>query len=188
MLLAHKIELRPTEEQKNTSIRLEVLRDITLINYLNTLADQKTHFHCKLQMLFIENYALLLSGILKLRTVFQLMQFRIYTMLFLIARQRAAIAHQLSNYLTKTFDRIVIEDLNVKGMIKNRKLSRAIADVGFGMLRHFIEYKAKLRKCIVVIADRFFPSSKTTSTLMLRLTIRCHHHRHHRPLNHTPLF
>ena len=107
---------------------------------------------------------------------------------FSIARQRAAIAHQLSNYLTKTFDRIVIEDLNVKGMIKNRKLSRAISDVGWGMIRQFIEYKAKLRKCVVVIADRFFPSSKTTSTLMLRLTIRCHHHRHHRPLNHTPLF
>ncbi len=82
---------------------------------------------------------------------------------FLIARQRAAIAHQVSNYLTKTFDRIVIEDLNVKGMMKNRKLSRAIADVGFGMLRHFIEYKAKLRKCVVVVADRFFPSSKTCS-------------------------
>jgi len=48
-------------------------------------------------------------------------------------------------------------------MIKNRKLSRAIADVGFGMLRHFVEYKAKLRKCVVVIADRFFPSSKTCS-------------------------
>ena len=79
---------------------------------------------------------------------------------FLIARQRAAIAHQVPNYLTKTFDRIVIEDLNVKGMIKNRKLSRAISDVGFGMLRHFIEYKAKLRKCIVVIADRFFPAVK----------------------------
>jgi len=82
---------------------------------------------------------------------------------FLIARQRAAIAHQVSNYLTKTFDRIVIEDLNVKGMMKNRKLSRAISDVGFGMLRHFIEYKAKLRNCVVVIADRFFPSSKTCS-------------------------
>ena len=82
---------------------------------------------------------------------------------FRIAKQRAAIAHQLSNYLTKTFDRIVLEDLNVKGMMKNRKLSRAIADVGFGMLRQFIEYKAKLRKCVVVIADRFFPSSKTCS-------------------------
>jgi putative transposase len=57
----------------------------------------------------------------------------------------------------------VLEDLNVKGMIKNRKLSRAIADVGFGMLRHFIEYKVKLRNCVVVIADRFFPSSKTCS-------------------------
>ncbi len=82
---------------------------------------------------------------------------------FRIAKQRAAIAHQLSNYLTKTFDRIVLEDLNVKGMIKNRKLSRAIADVGFGMLRRFIEYKAKLRKCAVVTADRFFPSSKICS-------------------------
>jgi putative transposase len=65
--------------------------------------------------------------------------------------------------VTKNFDRIVIEDLNVKGMIKNRKLSRAISDVGFGMLRQFIEYKAKLRKCVVVVADRFFPSSKTCS-------------------------
>jgi len=82
---------------------------------------------------------------------------------FRIARQRAAIAHQLSNYLTKTFDRIVIEDLNINGMIKNRKLSQAIADVGWGMIRQFIEYKAKLRNCIVVIADRFFPSSKTCS-------------------------
>jgi len=82
---------------------------------------------------------------------------------FLIARQREAILHQLSDYLTKTFDRIVIENLNVKGMIKNRKLSRALADVGFGMLRRFIEYKAILRNCIVVIADRFFPSSKTCS-------------------------
>jgi len=81
----------------------------------------------------------------------------------IIHNQRAAIAHQLSDYLTKTFDRIVIENLNIKGMMKNRKLSRAIADVGWGMLRQFIEYKAILRNCIVVIADRFFPSSKTCS-------------------------
>ncbi len=83
---------------------------------------------------------------------------------FRIARQRQAVLHQLSDYVTKTFDRIVIEDLNVKGMIKNRKLSRAIADVGFGMLRQMIEYKAKLRNCVVVIANRFFPSSKVCSS------------------------
>jgi putative transposase len=38
-----------------------------------------------------------------------------------VARQHAAVAHKLSNYVTKTFDKIIIEDVNVKGMIKNRK-------------------------------------------------------------------
>jgi len=89
---------------------------------------------------------------------------RVQKLHFRVARQRQAILHQLSDYVTKTFDRIVIEDLNVKGMIKNRKLSRAISDVGFGMLRQMIEYKAKLRNCVVVIANRFFPSSKMCSS------------------------
>jgi putative transposase len=83
---------------------------------------------------------------------------------FRVVRQREATLHQLSDYLTKTFDRIVIEDLNVKGMMKNRKLSRAIADVGFGRLRQMIEYKAKFRNCTLVIVNRFFPSSKTCSS------------------------
>jgi putative transposase len=77
-----------------------------------------------------------------------------------VVRQREATLHQLSDYLTETFDRIVIEDLNVKGMMKNRKLSRAIADVGFGRLRQLIEYKAKLRNYTLVVANRFFPSSQ----------------------------
>jgi len=89
---------------------------------------------------------------------------RVQKLHFRVARQRQAILHQLSDYVTKTFDRIVIEDLNVKGMIKNRKLSRAISDVGFGMLRQMIEYKAKLRNCVVIIANRFFPSSKMCSS------------------------
>jgi putative transposase len=46
---------------------------------------------------------------------------------------------ELSDYLTKTFDVITIEDLNVKGMVKNRKLSRAISDASFGTLRQLIE-------------------------------------------------
>ncbi len=82
---------------------------------------------------------------------------------FRIAKQRQAVLHELSDTLTKTFNLITIEDLNVKGMVKNRKLSRAISDAGFGYLRQMIEYKAKLRNCTVVIADRFFPSSKTCS-------------------------
>ena len=71
--------------------------------------------------------------------------------------------HEISDYVTEHYDLITIEDLNVKGMIKNRKLSRAISDVGFGKLREYIEYKAHLRGNTVVVADRFFPSSKMCS-------------------------
>jgi putative transposase len=80
-----------------------------------------------------------------------------------IADQRAAVCHEVSDMLTRRFDTIVIEDLAVKNMIRNHNLARAIADAGFGMLRRMIEYKAALRGCRVVIAPRFFPSSKTCS-------------------------
>lgn len=82
---------------------------------------------------------------------------------FRISNQRQAVLHELSDYLTCHFDRIVIEDLNVKGMVKNHKLARSISDAGFGYLRQQIEYKARLRNCEIIIADRFFPSSKTCS-------------------------
>ncbi|HDZ3733633.1 TPA: transposase [Vibrio harveyi] len=80
-----------------------------------------------------------------------------------ITDQRQAIAHQVSDYLTAHFDRIVIEDLNVSGMVKNRKLARAVADCGFYMLRQQLEYKAALRNCELVVASRWFASSKICS-------------------------
>jgi len=48
-------------------------------------------------------------------------------------------------------------------MIKNHCLACAISDAGFGTLRQMIEYKAKLRNCTVIVADTWFPSSKTCS-------------------------
>ncbi|ADE13811.1 transposase, IS605 OrfB family [Nitrosococcus halophilus Nc 4] len=80
-----------------------------------------------------------------------------------IAKQRSAVLHELSHQLTASYDRIALEDLNVKGMVKNRKLARSIVDAGFAMLRQFIEYKAYLRGCTVERVDRFFPSSKMCS-------------------------
>jgi putative transposase len=80
-----------------------------------------------------------------------------------IANQRSAVLHELSHKLTASYDRISIEDLNVKGMAQNRKLAQSIADAGFGMLRQFIEYKAYLRGCTVELVDRFFPSSRMCS-------------------------
>lgn len=80
-----------------------------------------------------------------------------------IADQRQAVLHETSDMLTRKADVIVLEDLNVKGMVKNRSLARAISDAGFGTLRQMTEYKAALRGCTVIMAGRFYPSSKTCS-------------------------
>ncbi|WGZ95001.1 MAG: RNA-guided endonuclease TnpB family protein [Candidatus Thiothrix putei] len=53
--------------------------------------------------------------------------------------------------------------MNVSGMVKNRHLSRAISDMGFFEFRRQLEYKAEMRGAVVVVADRFFASSKTCS-------------------------
>ena len=82
---------------------------------------------------------------------------------FYVVKQRDAILHEISDYVTEHYNLITIENLNIKVMVRNRKLSRAISDVGFGKLRQFIEYKSLLRGNNLVLADRFFPSSKMCS-------------------------
>ena len=80
-----------------------------------------------------------------------------------IANIRQDNLHQLTTDLTRRFHTIGIEDLNVSGMVKNRHLSRAISDMGFFEFRRQLEYKAAMRGSVVVVADRFFASSKTCS-------------------------
>lgn len=80
-----------------------------------------------------------------------------------IANIRSDALHKLTSSLTRRFDTIGIEDLNVKGMMANRHLSRSIADMGFFEFRRQLEYKAKMRGSTVIVADRWFPSSKTCS-------------------------
>lgn len=84
---------------------------------------------------------------------------------FDVANVRKHHLHQLSSYVTETLRpaRIVLEDLNVAGMVQNHHLARAISDVGFGELRRQIEYKAAQYGIDVILAHRFFPSSKTCS-------------------------
>ena len=80
-----------------------------------------------------------------------------------VADQRRAVLHETSDTLTRRFKAVIIEDLAVKNMVNNRKVSRAISDAGLGTLRAMVEYKAVLRGCDVVVAPRFYPSSKTCS-------------------------
>jgi putative transposase len=71
--------------------------------------------------------------------------------------------HKLTTKLVTEFETIAIEDLNVKGMVKNHCLARAISDVGFFEFRRQLEYKAAMTGAKVVIVSRWFPSSKTCS-------------------------
>ncbi|WP_394543945.1 RNA-guided endonuclease InsQ/TnpB family protein [Azorhizophilus paspali] len=80
-----------------------------------------------------------------------------------IANIRQDALHQLTTGLTRRFPVIGIEDLNVAGMMKNRRLARSIADRGFFEFRRQLDYKSEMRGGEVVVADRWFASSKTCS-------------------------
>ena len=80
-----------------------------------------------------------------------------------IANIRQDALHKLTTDLTRRFHTIGIEGLNVRGMMANRHLARSIADMGFFEFRRQLEYKAAMRGGQVVIADRWFPSSKICS-------------------------
>jgi len=71
--------------------------------------------------------------------------------------------HQLSSKLAKTKRVIVLEDLFVRGMQRNTHLALSISDAGMGELRRQLAYKSKWYGSTIVIADRFFPSSKLCS-------------------------
>lgn len=77
-----------------------------------------------------------------------------------IADIRSDCLHKISTKIVLNHTRISIEDLNVAGMIKNRKLSRHIMDQSFSEFRRQLEYKSNWYESELIIVDRFFPSSK----------------------------
>lgn len=103
---------------------------------------------------------------------------------------RSDFNHKLSARLTRDYSLIGIEDLNVKGMSKNKHLAKSISDAGMSELRRQILYKAEESGSEVVLVDRWYPSSKTCSACgakakQMPLSVRewdcpecgAHHHR-----------
>jgi putative transposase len=81
-----------------------------------------------------------------------------------IASIRIDFTHKLTTRLCRENQTVVIEDLNVKGMLSNHKLARVISDVGFGRMRSQLVYKAKRYGTTLIVADPWYPSSKLCST------------------------
>ena len=87
-----------------------------------------------------------------------------------ITNTRKDFLHKLSFNLVKNHDVIAIEDLNVKGMVKNRKLAKAISDSSWSAFTTMLAYKADWYGKTLVKIDRWFPSSKTCSNCNHLLT------------------
>jgi putative transposase len=97
-----------------------------------------------------------------------------------IRNQRTDALHKATTALARAKSVIVVEDLHVAGMIRNRRLSRAIADQGWAEFQRQLAYKCHWYGSRLLIAPRFFPSSKTCSrcglvkvTLPLEVRIFC---------------
>jgi putative transposase len=80
-----------------------------------------------------------------------------------IAAVRTDALHKATTELAVRYETIVAEDLNVAGMVRNRRLARAIADQGFATIVRLLGYKTTWRGGQLIKADRWFPSSKTCS-------------------------
>ena len=76
---------------------------------------------------------------------------------------RTDFLQKMTTGIVSEADTIVIEDLNVKGMLRNRRLSKSISDASFGEFRRQLVYKTEAAGKKLVIADRFYPSSKLCS-------------------------
>jgi putative transposase len=77
------------------------------------------------------------------------------------ANQRKDFLHKLSHAITTDFGFVGLETLHVKGMVRNRRLSKSISDSGWAEFVRMCKYKAETSGACVVQVDKFFPSSKT---------------------------
>ena len=80
-----------------------------------------------------------------------------------IGNKRLNLLHNITSKLINENQVIILEDLNIKGMVENHKLAKSISDLGLGELYRQLEYKANWHNREFIYVDRFFPSSKTCS-------------------------
>jgi putative transposase len=81
-----------------------------------------------------------------------------------VVNQRKNLLHNTTTRLVKDFDVIVVEDLNIAGMMRNKHLAKHIQDASWGEFMRQLQYKSEWYGAKLVKADRFFPSSKTCSS------------------------
>src|SRR5690606_38223857 len=94
---------------------------------------------------------------------YQKQKMKVARIYYRISNIRENAIHQATSEIVRKYDKIVIEDLNVSVMLKNKHLAQSIGDASFGEVKRQLTYKALWSGKEVVLADRWFASSKTCS-------------------------
>jgi putative transposase len=92
-----------------------------------------------------------------------------------VANVRADALHKATSRLAANYETVIVEDLNVTGMIASKKLARVVSDQGFGTARRMLTYKTARNGGALLVADRWYPSSKTCSdcgSVKAKLTLK----------------
>ena len=80
-----------------------------------------------------------------------------------IANQRKDYLHKRSHELAEAYDAVIVEDLDMREIVKEEHLAKATLDNGYGMFRNFLEYKLEDRGKTFLKVDKYFPSSQMCS-------------------------
>lgn len=128
-------------------------KNIRKIKRLSRQLDKRTHARTKQERL---------SGIKKSEN-YKRLSVKLSNAQRKVANMRRDFMQKVTTILTTHYTHIALEDLNVKGMVRNHRLAQSVTDVAFGELCRQIEYKSALNGVTVTEADRFYPSSKTCS-------------------------
>lgn len=86
-----------------------------------------------------------------------------------VSNSRQDFLHKLSYKLVSDSQAVIVENLNVKGMVRNHKLAKAISNVGWGTFTNFLAYKLERKGGKLVEIDRWFPSSKLCSNCFYQI-------------------
>lgn len=128
-------------------------RNLRKIKRLSRQLDKRTHARTKQDRL---------SGVKKSNN-YKKLSVKLSNAQRKVASVRRDFIQKVTTILTTHYAHIALEDLNVKGMVRNHRLAQSILDVSFGELVRQMEYKAALNGVTIKKADRFYPSSKTCS-------------------------
>ena len=161
----NNLQLKPAKNQGKVGIDLGVNTLATLWKDNGTFEKEKSIRPLKDFLPKLQRLSRSLSRKVKYSGGWRKAQIKLGRLHATIANIRRDRTHKLTTMISSNYSTVVIEDLNVKGMLQssNRGLRRSVADMAFGEFRRQLEYKMEARGGELIIADRYYPSSKKCS-------------------------